>query len=180
MRTFLQFFDELISPLRDLDYLYILLEPVFIYGLLFGLLGLIIAYVINNTPFQILTLSLIALSSITIFPYLSVREKSQQRIEQVYHIDSPNLAEDFRSNTQARQAQLWLYIVVFVTAGFAAMIGPQRNRLGLLFTILCIAFSSRLLQFNLSMHYQETLVFHSHLSKNDSPVQKRLEKKNTE
>ncbi|MFK5924328.1 MAG: hypothetical protein QM496_19305 [Verrucomicrobiota bacterium] len=177
MNSFFSSFTELISPLKDGDYLYLLLEPLFIYGITLGALGIIIAYIINNTPFQILTLSLIALSALTIFPYLTLRQKAQQRIEQVYKIEAPARAAQFKEITENRQAHLWLYLVVAITAGFAAMIGPRRNRLGLLFAVVCIVFSGRTILYSLSMHYQDTLIAQAHLKQNQSPVQKRLQDK---
>lgn len=177
MNNFLQSFSNLQAPLQDSEYLYLLLEPLFIYGISLGLIAFIVAYFINNTPFQILALSLIALSSLTALPYLSLREKAQDRIEQVYHLEAPTRAKDFKNNTAERQAHLWLYLVVAITSAFAAMIGPRRNRLGLLFAILCIGFSIKTIQFNLSMHYQEALFSHPHLKHNDSPVQQRLKEK---
>lgn len=177
MNSFFSSFAELIAPLREGDYLYLLLEPLFIYGISLGALGIIIAYIIKNTPFQILTLSLIALSALTIFPYLSLRQKAQQRIDQVYKIEAPARAAEFKKITQNRKAHLWLYLVVAITAGFAAMIGPRRNRLGLLFSLVCLVFSGKTVLYSLTMHYQDTLISQTHLKHNQSPVQKRLEDK---
>lgn len=180
MSNYFQASAKLGTVFKDSDYLYLLLEPVFIYGITLGLIAFIIAYFIKNTPFQILALSLIALSSLAMFPYLSMRVKAQDRIDQVYHIEAPNHAKNFKENTQQRKSHLWLYVVVTVTAGFAAMIGPRRNRLGLLFAIICLGFAAKSIQFSIWMHYQDALVSHPHLKHNDSPVQKRLKEKKAE
>lgn len=172
-------FTRLREPLSDNEYLYLLLEPVFIYGVTFGIFVLIIAYFFKHTPFQILSLALIALSSLTIFPYLSMRENVQDRIEQVYHIESPTRASDFMRNTTSRKSKLWLYLVVAITAIFAAIIRPRRNRLGLLFAILCVSFGIINIQYSLWMHYQDALFSHPHLKKSDSPVQQRLKNNST-
>jgi len=177
MNSFFQSFAKLKDPLIDSEYLYLLLEPIFIYGIGLGIIALIIAYVVKNTLFQILALALIALSSLTIFPYLSMRVQSQERIEQVYHVEAPTRAADFKNNTDNRKAKLWLYLVVATTAVFAAIIRPRRNRLGLLFAILCIGFGIITVQYSLWMHYQESLFSQPHLKKNDSPVQQRLKEK---
>jgi hypothetical protein len=177
MNHFSQSFSKLGEPLGDSEYLYLLLEPAFIYGIGLGLIALIIAYCLKNTPFQILALALVALSSLTIFPYLSLREKAQGRIEKVYRIESPTRADDFKENTNQRRAQLWLYLTVAITAGGAAMIGPRRNRLGLLLAIVCFGFAVKTMQSSIWMHYQEALFSQPHLKKNDSPVQQRLKEK---
>ncbi len=174
MNRFSQSFAKLSIALGDNEYLYLLLEPVFIYGIGLGLVALVVAYFIKNTPFQILALILLAVSSLTIFPYLSMREKAQGRIDKVYRIESPTRAEDFKENTEQRRAQLWLYLTVALTAGAAALIGPRRNWLGLLMTIVCIGFAINAMQFSIWMHYQEALFSQPHLKKNDSPVQQRL------
>jgi len=177
MSNLFQSFYKLRDPFLDSEYLYLLLEPLFIYGIGLGIIALIIAYSFNNTPFQILALALIALSSLMIFPYLSMRDNAQDRIEQVYHVESPTRAADFKDNTDNRKAKLWLYLVVAITATFAAIIRPRRNRLGLLFAILCTAFGTATIQYSLWMHYQEALFSQPHLKKNDSPVQQRLKEK---
>lgn len=177
MNHFFQSFAKLAEPLGDSEYLYLLLEPAFIYGIGLGLIALVIAYFIKNTPFQILALALVALSSLTIFPYLSLREKAQGRIEKVYRIESPTRADDFKENTDQRRAQLWLYLTVAITASAAAMIGPHRNRLGLLLAMVCFGFAAKTIQYSIWMHYQEALFSQPHLKKNDSPVQQRLKDK---
>ncbi len=179
MSDLLQSFTRLSVPLRDSEYLYLLLEPAFIYGITLGIIALITAYFFKHTPFQILALVLIAVSSLTIFPYLSMRENVQDRIEQVYHLEAPTRARDFKENTVNRKAHLWLYLVVAITATFAAIIRPRRNRLGLLFTLLCIAFATVCIQYSLWMHYQDALFSQPHLKKNDSPVQQRLKDNST-
>jgi len=177
MNRFPQSFAKLNAALGDGEYLYLLLEPVFIYGTSLGLVALVIAYFIKNTPFQILALTLVALSSLTIFPYLSMREKAQGRIEKVYRIESPTRADDFKENTEQRNAQLWLYLTVALTACAAAMIGPRRNWLGLLLALVCIGFAVRMIEYSIWMHYQEALFSQPHLKKNDPPVQQRLKER---
>jgi len=177
MNHYFQSFSELREPLLDSEYLYLLLEPALIYGIGLGLIALVIAYFIKNTPFQILSLALIALAALTIFPFLSLRERAQERIEKVYRIESPTRADDFKENTDRRRARLWLYLTVAVTASAAAMIGPRRNRLGLLLAIVCAGFALKTIQFSIWMHYQEALFSQPHLKKNDSPVQQRLKAK---
>jgi len=177
MSHFFQSFRQLKDPLHDNEYLYLLLEPLFMYGIGLGLIGFVIAYFVKNTPFQILTLTLVALSSLTIFPYLSMRQKAEERIEKVYRIESPTRADDFKENTSNRKAHLWLYLVTAITAAFAVMIGPRRNRLGLAFGILCILFGARTIQYSLWMHYQDALFSQPHLKKSASPVQQRLKEK---
>jgi len=179
MSNFFQSFSKLKDPLSDSEYLYLLLEPVFIYGITLGLIVFIVSYFIKHTPFQILALVLIMLSSLAIFPYLSMRDKAHDRIEKVYRIEAPSRADDFMENTANRKAHLWLYLTVAVTAGFAATIGPRRNRLGLLFAICCIGFSTLTIQYSLWMHYQDALFSQPHLKKTDPPVQQRLKEKDT-
>ena len=147
------------------------------YGIAIGLVALILAYFFKHTPFQILALVLIALSSLTIFPYLSMRQKAQDRIEKVYRIESPTRADDFKNNTANRKAHLWLYLVTAITAGTTAIIRPRRNRLGLIFGILCILFGAGTIQYSLRMHYQDALFSQPHLKKSASPVQQRLKEK---
>ena len=60
------------------------------------------------------------------------------------------------------------------------MIGPRSNRLGMIFAVLCVLFGARTIQYSLQMHYQEALFSQPHLKKNTSPVQQRLEEKESE
>ncbi len=147
------------------------------FGTAIGLVALIIAYILKNTPFQILALILIALSSLTIFPYLSMRYEALDRIEKVYRIESPTRADDFKKNTANRKGHLWLYLVTSILAGVTAMIGPRRNRLGLIVGIMCILFGVGTIQYSMWMHYQDALYSQPHLKKSVSPVHQRLKDK---
>lgn len=171
---------NLAIPPGDSEYLYLLLEPAFVYGIGIGLLFFIVAFCLKSTPLQIMALILVSLSALAIFPYLSMKQSAHQRIEKVYRVEEPGRADDFQENTKARKAYLWLYLTTAITAGISAMIGPRRNRLGLIFALLSILFGAKCVQVSLWMHYQEALFSQPHLKQSSSPVQQRLREKEPE
>src|SRR5205814_2436499 len=70
----------LVRDLQQPEYIHVLLNPLPVYGLLVGWVGLIIGLVLRSRPAQIATLSLVLLSSISAWPVYEFVEQGYDRV----------------------------------------------------------------------------------------------------
>jgi hypothetical protein len=70
----------LVRDLRQPEYIHVLLNPLPVYGLLMGWLGLVIGLVLRSRRAQIATLSLVMLSSISAWPVYEFGEQGYDRV----------------------------------------------------------------------------------------------------
>ena len=70
----------LVRDLQQPEYIHVLLNPLPVYGLLVGWVGLIIGLVLRSRPAQIATLSLVLLSSISAWPVYEFGEQGYDRV----------------------------------------------------------------------------------------------------
>jgi hypothetical protein len=72
--------DTLLRDLRQPEYIHVLINPLPIYGLLMGWIGLIIALVLKSRRAQIATLSLVLISSVSAWPVFEFGEQGYDRV----------------------------------------------------------------------------------------------------
>jgi hypothetical protein len=70
----------LVRDLRQPEYIHVLLNPLPVYGLLVGWLGLVIGLALRSRRAQIATLSLVLLSSISAWPVYEFGEQGYDRV----------------------------------------------------------------------------------------------------
>ena len=70
----------LVRDLRQPEYIHVLLNPLPVYGLLVGWVGLIIGLVLRSRSAQIATLSLVLLSSTSAWPVYEFGEQGYDRV----------------------------------------------------------------------------------------------------
>ena len=66
--------ETLLRDLRQPEYIHVLINPLPIYGLAMGWIGLIIAFVLKSRRAQIATLSLVLISSASAWPVFEFGE----------------------------------------------------------------------------------------------------------
>jgi hypothetical protein len=172
------FFDKierLSGAFGDPEYLHLLLEPVFIYGLGFAALLYLLSVFLKDSRLQIVSLVAIAACSIVILPYLKNRDAAGDRIAKIYQIDEPARAAGFASNTKAWADNRWIYLGLAALAATAVFVGPKRNRLGFFLSVSSAVTASFVVILSTWMHYQEAIVYHPNLKTNRSPVRERVE-----
>jgi hypothetical protein len=72
--------DILLRDLRQPEYIHVLINPLPIYGLVMGWIGLIIALFLKSRRAQIATLSLVLISSVSAWPVFEFGEQGYDRV----------------------------------------------------------------------------------------------------
>lgn len=70
----------LLRDLRQPEYIHVLLNPLPVYGLLLSWVGLVIALVLRSRRAQIVTLTLVLLSSVSAWPVFEFGEQGYDRV----------------------------------------------------------------------------------------------------
>ena len=70
----------LLRDLQQPEYIHVLLNPLPVYGLLIGLLGLVIALLLKSRPAQITTLILVLISSASAWPVYEFGQQGYDRV----------------------------------------------------------------------------------------------------
>jgi hypothetical protein len=72
--------ETLLRDLRQPEYIHVLLNPLPVYGLLVGWVGLVIALALRSRRAQIVTLTLVLLSSVSAWPVSEFGEQGYDRV----------------------------------------------------------------------------------------------------
>lgn len=174
MKEFIEQMEKMTEALQDPEYLFLVLEPLQVWGVAFGLIGLVVTYFLKNEKLQVVSLSLIVVSALSVLPYLHARGSAQTRIEKVYEVSAPSRAKGFHANTSDRLEHRWVYLALAGIAGAAVLVGPRRNRLGFALAAGSVAFSLYAINYGLWMHYQDSLAYHPNLKQNEAPVKEKI------
>lgn len=70
----------LLRDLQQPEYIHVLLNPLPVYGLLIGLLGLVIALILKSRPAQITTLILVLIGSASAWPVYEFGQQGYDRV----------------------------------------------------------------------------------------------------
>lgn len=174
MKEFIEQLEKMTAAFQDPEYLFLVLEPLMVWGILFGLVGLVVTWFLKNEKLQVASLIVIIASALIVVPYLDARGSAQERIESVYKVSDPSRAKGFHANTLDRREHRWVYLALAGIAGAALLVGPRRNRLGMGLTVGSLAFSLYAINYGLWMHYQDSLAYHPNLKQHDAPVKDKI------
>src|SRR5437868_2555198 len=72
--------DALLRDFRQPEYLHVLINPLPVYGLAMGLLGLVIAFFMKSRPAQIVALIIILISAASALPVYLLGEQAYDRV----------------------------------------------------------------------------------------------------
>lgn len=72
--------DAILRDLRQPEYIHVLINPLPVYGLAMGLLGLIIAFFLKSRRAQIVTLIIVLVSSASAWPVYVLGEQAYDRV----------------------------------------------------------------------------------------------------
>ena len=176
MTAFAAKMESLSAALQDPEYLFLLLEPLLFYGIAFGVVLFLVTLFMKVEKFQVVALVFIAAAALTVIPYTGARKSAQDRIAQVYKIESPSRVRGFQEISENRAAHRWVYLLLAGLAGATILVGPRRNRLGLGLAVGSVAVGIYLANYGLWMHYQESLVYHPNLKNHEAPVREKIDR----
>lgn len=149
--------DILFRRLGDPEYLYLLLEPLPLFGLLFGLIFFCIGLYMDQEKTRIVSLILLAMCCFSVVPYIKYRDKAMPRVAEI--IQSPQRIKD---QTKLRKQTTWVYYVVAITALVTLIGGGKFGSLG---NYAVLAFGFLALVFSLWLHMKEAEVYHPNIRK---------------
>jgi hypothetical protein len=72
--------DTILRDLRQPEYIHVLLNPLPIYGLTVGLIGLIVAFFLRSRPAQIATLVMVLITAASAWPVAEFGEEAYDRV----------------------------------------------------------------------------------------------------
>lgn len=153
----------LIMALSEPEYLYLLLEPAFIYGVGVGLLVFLSGFFMRDGKAQILGLIAMILSALLIFPYLEFRKKAEPRISKVYQIESPGKVTEFQNHSSIYHDTRWVYLALCAACGGVLLVGARTNKIGVTLSIATAVVAVGVVMFSMAMHFRESQLHHPNL-----------------
>jgi hypothetical protein len=128
--------DAILRDLRQPEYIHVLINPLPVYGLAIGLIGLIIAFFLRSRPAQIATLILVLICAASAWP---VYEFGQQAKDRVLSMENEVGDAWLEEHEDRAEDLIWLFYglaVLSAVALFAPKIWPRSSTPLVLFVIL--------------------------------------------
>jgi glucan phosphoethanolaminetransferase (alkaline phosphatase superfamily) len=108
-----------VTLLRDLqqpEYIHVLLNPLPVYGLLIGLIGLVLALILKSRRAQIATLTLVFISSASAWP---VYEFGQQSYDRVLSMTDEDGGAWLDEHMHRAEEFIWIFYVLVALSAIA-------------------------------------------------------------
>jgi hypothetical protein len=151
----------LFNRLKDAEYSYLLLEPVPLFGLFFGLVFFAVGLYMAQDKCRMVALIVIVLSCLSVYPMMQQRGQAQQRLvldSAITHVS----AETFKRQTELRQDTKWVYYTV---GGFALLALIGGGKLGAWSNIALLIGGALAVVFSVWLHMKEAEVYHPNIKK---------------
>lgn len=152
---FLTQLELLYSRIRDAGYAHLLLEPVPLFGLLFGLIFFAIGLWGREDKTRLVALLVIAVSCASVIPYNNYRQQSQARVLEVVP-----LKKSVRDQMKLREDSQWVY---FTISGLALLALIAGGKIGQLSSYGVLVAGVGALIFSAWLHMKEAEIFHPHI-----------------
>ena len=111
--------DTLLRDLRQPEYIHVLLNPLPVYGLLVGWIGLVIALVLRSRRAQIATLTLVLLSSISAWPVYEFGQQGYDRVLSMADDDGRAWLDEHKDRAEDL---IWIFYVLAALSAFAVAV----------------------------------------------------------
>ncbi|HZR05453.1 MAG TPA: hypothetical protein VFA61_06470 [Candidatus Udaeobacter sp.] len=108
--------EALLRDLRQPEYIHVLLNPLPLYGLLVGLIGLLIALILKSRPAQIATLALVLISSASAWPVYEFGEQGYDRVLSMADDDGRAWLDEHRDRGEDL---IWIFYVLAAVSAVA-------------------------------------------------------------
>lgn len=108
--------DTFLRDLRQPEYIHVLLNPLPVYGLLVGWIGLVIALVLRSRRAQIATLTLVLLSSISAWPVYEFGQQGYDRVLSMADDDGRAWLDEHKDRAEDL---IWIFYVLAALSVFA-------------------------------------------------------------
>lgn len=146
------------------EYLYLLLEPMALYGLFFGLLFFIGSLALKQDKARMVALFLIAASSLTVLPY---RVEKRDAMQRTLVIRDAGYTRMMKRHSQMRDQTLW---VNYSLAGLALLALVGRGKIATFTNAGMILGGLAALVFFLWLNLKESEIYHPNLRRTTAAV----------
>ena len=152
------------SGIKDPEYLHLLLEPVPLFGLLFGMIFLLAGILMELPKIRILALIVVVVSTSSVYWYMKMRAATEPRVAAT---TSPTFFPFVKKQTALRQSTVWVY---YTTAGvgLAALLFGAGSR-GSIFSYFALAVFAAALVHSVWLHRKESEIYHPNIQHYVSP-----------
>jgi hypothetical protein len=129
--------ETLLRDLRQPEYIHVLLNPLPVYGLLIGLIGLVLALILKSRRAQIATLTLVLISSASAWPVYEFGQQGYDRVLSMADEDGQAWLDEHRGRGEEL---IWIfYVLVALSAiALAAPIKWPRSSLPLALAVVLL------------------------------------------
>lgn len=148
------------NSLGDAEYLHLLIEPLPLFGLGFGLLLLIAAFLMRDGKMRLIALIVMIASSASVQPYQAMRAKSEPRI---LALQDPAFHAITLDQSARRKSAAWLYYAI--AAWGTITLVTSRKGSGLIVTIITFTLCASGFITAVWLHKKECEVFHRNIVK---------------
>jgi hypothetical protein len=152
------------SSLEDAEYLHLLLEPLPLFGLGFGLIFLIVSIITKQAITRLLALALITACCLSVQPYVKLRLKSEPR---VLALQDPAFHPAIRAQTERRTSTTWIYYATALAGAAALFLG--RGGRAVMITGGAIVVCTASFLHALWLHKKECEVYHRNILRYQAP-----------
>jgi hypothetical protein len=152
---FLSHLDILISRIKDAEYAHLLLEPVPLFGLLFGLIFFAVGLWGREDKTRVIALLVIAGACASVIPYTTYRERAQPRV-----LEMMPLKKSIKDQTTFRRDTQWVYLTV---AGIAILALISSGKIGQFAGYGVLVTGLGALVFSIWLHMKEAEIFHPNI-----------------
>jgi hypothetical protein len=106
----------LLRDLQQPEYIHVLLNPLPVYGLLIGLVGLVLALILKSRRAQITTLTLVLISSASAWPVYEFGEEGYDRVLSMTDEDGGAWLDE---HMHRAEDLIWVFYVLAALSAFA-------------------------------------------------------------
>jgi hypothetical protein len=108
--------ETLLRDLRQPEYIHVLLNPLPVYGLLTGWIGLVIALILKSRHAQIATLALVLISSFSAWPVYEFGQQAYDRVLSMADDDGRAWLDEHKDRAEDL---IWIFYVLGALSAFA-------------------------------------------------------------
>ncbi len=152
------------QSVRDPEYAHLLLESLPLYGLAASLIFLAVSFFTREAKSRLLALTLIAVCSGSVWPYVALREKAQPRIVATH---DPSYGPLIREQTKRRTSTGWAYYSLAMISTITLILVAAGKGRG--FVALTTVAAVGCFWLSLWLHKKECEIYHRNIVKYRPP-----------
>lgn len=114
--------DALLRDLRQPEYIHVLINPLPVYGLAMGLLGLVVAFFLRSRPAQIATLIIVLICAASAWP---VYEFGQEAKDRVLSMENEVGGAWLEEHEDRAEDLIWMFYALAVLSAIA-LVAPKK------------------------------------------------------